>query len=387
MKKIKPFATIITIFSLVAILVGTFFLFQMHENMVDFSVNYEAGKRLRWGETLYRVEDEHYMFKYPPFAAVIYLPLSYLNPAAAKCFWYLIVAASIIGILYLSLKLMPSVSIKSWILIIATFLILGRFFFRELYLGQINAFITFFLLAMLKFLGTDKESRFKRLNIYAGLLWGLAVLLKPYAVIFFPYLLVKKKWRVLSSGAAFIVIGLLVPAFYYGFRGNLVVIQEWANSLSQSTPLLLSSQDNVSLIAFFMKWTGNQSLSLVLAGLIIGTLAGLILFLIKKGRYLNHPQVLEGMLLLLIVPLISPLGWDYTFLMAAPGVMLLLNYFPYFHKSGKFLLIINFFVIAFLLYDLMGEKFYALFMSWSIITINFIVLVGFLSYLRLKKIV
>lgn len=386
MKRNRPLTLTITIFFLLAILTGIFFFFRMHENMVDFSVNYEAGKRLRWGETLYRVADEHYMFKYLPFAAVIYLPLSYLDPAAAKGVWFLIVASSIIGIFYLSLKLLPAVSIKSWLLVSATFLILGRFFFRELYLGQINAVITILLLFMLRLQCSDKESQSKSHNLYSGLIWGLAILLKPYAVIFFPYFLVKKKWSVLFSGAAFCLIGFFVPALYYGFKGNLIVIQEWANSLSQSTPGLFTSQDNVSLIALFVKWTGKQALSLALAGLIIAILAGSILFLIKTGKYMKHSQVLEGILLMMLIPLISPLGWDYTFLMAAPGVMLLLNYFHYFSRNGKVLLIINYFVITFLFYDLMGEKLYAQFMSWSIITINFIVLVGFLFYLRLKKI-
>lgn len=387
MDRNKPYSTIILILILLAILIGIFFLFQLHEKMVDFSVNYEAGKRLRWGETLYRMEDEHYMFKYLPFAAVIYLPLSYLAPASAKCIWFLILAASIGGIIYLSLKLIPSVSIKSWWLAGATFLILGRFFFRELYLGQINALITVLLLFLMKLGWPNKKSRSKIYETYAGLIWGLAVLLKPYAVIFFPYLLVKKKWRVLFSGAAFILIGFFIPALYYGSKGNLVVIREWVDSLSQSTPRLFLSQDNVSLIALFVKWTGNQSLSLILAGLILGILAISILFLIRTGKYLKHSQVLEGMLLLMLIPLISPLGWDYTFLMAAPGVMLLLNCFTNFPKKGKLLLGLNFFMIASLYYDLLGEKLYALFMSWSIITINFLVLVGFLFYLRVKKIV
>jgi len=381
----KSKRVLITIFIFLAILTGIFFLYNMHEKMVDFSVNYEAGKRLRWGETLYRVEDEHFMFKYLPFAAVIYLPLSYLDPEAAKGIWYLLVAACIAGILYMSKKLLPVVYIKPWLLISATFLILGRFFFRELFLGQINAVITLLLLFMLGLLTSDHENKSNSRNIWSGMIWGLAVSLKPYAVIFFPYFLVKKKWTVLISGAALISVSLFVPALYYGFKGNLIVIQEWVNSLSQSTPGLFSSQDNASLTAFFVKWTGNQSLSLMLAGLIIAILAGSVLFLIKKGKYLDHPQVLEGFLLLMLIPLISPLGWDYTFLMAAPGVMLLLNYFYYFSRNGKILLIINFFVITFLFYDLLGEKLYALFMSWSIITINFMILAGFLFYLRLKK--
>ena len=377
---------IVIVLVLISVIIGIFFLFQMSEKMIDFSVNYEAGKRLRWGETLYRVEDEHYMFKYFPFAAVVYLPLSYLEPAAAKVIWYLFVAASFVCILYFSKKLLPETEIKSWLLLGATFLILGRFFFRELYLGQINAVVTVLLLFMLRLQISDQEDGSKGRTIGSGMIWGLAVLLKPYAIIFFPYFLIKKKWTVVASGISLILIGFFVPALYYGFKGNLIVFKEWINTLSRSTPGLFSSQDNVSIIAFFVKWTGNQSLSLVLAGCIIGILAGAVLILIIKGKHINQPMVLEGFLLLLLIPLISPLGWDYTFLMAAPGVLLLLNKFNRLPKKGKILLTLDFIVITFLIYDLLGEKLYALIMSWSIITINFIILAGFLFYLRLKKI-
>jgi hypothetical protein len=332
------------------------------------------------------VEDEHYMFKYFPFAAIVYLPLSYLDPAAAKGIWYLVVAASIFGILYLSIKLLPEIDVKSWLLFSATFLILGRFFFRELYLGQINAVVTVLLLFMLRLQKSDQEGGSKSKTIGSGMIWGSAVLLKPYAVIFFPYFLIKKKWTVVASGASLILIGFFVPALYYGFKGNLTVFKEWVNTLSQSTPGLFSSQDNVSLIAFFMKLTGVSSLSLVLAGLTIGILAGSVLIFIIQGKHINQPIVSEGFLLLMLIPLISPLGWDYTFLMAAPGVMLLLNKFNRLPKKGKILLTLNFIVITFLIYDLLGEKLYAALMAWSIITINFMILTGFLYYLRFKKI-
>ena len=202
---------------------------------------------------------------------------------------------------------------------------------------------------------------------------------------FFYPIFCSKKWIVLASGAALLLIGFFIPVLYYGFEGNLIVFKEWVNTLSRSTPGLFSSQDNVSLIAFFVKWTGDRSLSLVLAAGIIGILAGAVLVLILNGKKNNQPIVLEGFLLLMLIPLISPLGWDYTFLLAAPGVMLLLNKYNHLQKKGKILLALNFMVITFLIYDLLGEKLYALLMSWSIITINFIILAGFLFYLRFKK--
>jgi len=54
------------------------FIWRGNRSMADFTVNYKAGDRILHGETLYRVQDEHYQFKYSPYCALIYLPLALL---------------------------------------------------------------------------------------------------------------------------------------------------------------------------------------------------------------------------------------------------------------------------------------------------------------------
>ena len=43
---------------------------------------------------------------------------------------------------------------------------------------------------------------------------------------------------------------------------------------------------------------------------------------------LKAPDTLEASLLLLLIPLLSPQGWDYVFLIGTPAVMLLINELP-----------------------------------------------------------
>jgi hypothetical protein len=85
-----------------------------------------------------------------------------------------------------------------------------------------------------------------------------------------------------------------------------------------------------------------------------------------------------------LIPLISPLGWDYTLLSAAPMTMLLLANFGKFPWIGRLLLCCNWAVIALSLYDLLGKELYARFMSWSVITVDFFVVIGCLAFLRIK---
>jgi hypothetical protein len=358
------------------------FLFRVKDKMVDFQVNYQAAKRLRLGETLYRVSDGHYQFKYMPFSAFLYLPLTFLPLSLAKGVWYVVILLCAGLIFFFSLKLLRLDKRRSLIIGLLSFVILARYFLRELQLGQINALITFFLLLMTWFL--VREARLERTAAGPGIFWGLAAALKPYAVIFFPYFAIRKKGLTLASGALVLILALLAPSLFYGLDGNIRVLGEWQSSLRASTPSLFSSQDNISLIGLFMKWTGRQDLSLVLYFAALATLGLLVLLVLLRKENISEPVLLECFLLLALIPLISPLGWDYTLLSSAPAVMLILKHFDRYRRFWKAFLCLNFMVIALSLYDFLGRDLYASFMSCSVITINFLILIGYLAYLRIK---
>jgi len=358
------------------------FLLRVKNEMLDFEVNYQAAQRLRLGETLYRASDGHYQFKYLPFSAFLYLPLSLLPLSAAKGIWYGIVLVSLALIFFLALKLLHLDKRKSLTIGFLSFLILARYLFREVQLGQINALITFLLLLMMSLLIQGKS--LARRQAGSGIFLGLSTALKPYAAIFFPYFIIRKKYLTLGAGIIVLGLAVLAPSMFYGLRGNFKVLWEWQSSLRASTPSLFSSQDNISLVGFFTKWTSRQNLSLAFYLISLAVLAGLVLVLILRKAKTPEPGVLDGFLLLSLIPLISPLGWDYTLLSSAPAVMLVLSHFDKYSSFWKAILCLNFAVIALSLFDLMGREPYARFMSWSVITVNFLVLIGFLAYLRVR---
>ena len=364
----------IVLFSLV-------FLIRMKDEMADFEVNYKAGQRIRSGETLYRTADGHWQFKYLPFSAFLYVPLTLLPLALAKAVWFGLIVAASVSIIVISSKLIDYKYDTFLSPVLVTVLVMGRYFFREIQLGQINALITFLLVALIWLLARSQTAAAAAVG---GALEGLATALKPYALVFFPYFALRKKWTALALGLAVLSLAIFAPALSYGWKGNLIVLGEWRSSLATSTPSLLSSQDNVSLIGFLMKRTHDQSVSLVVYGIILAALGGLVLFLLHRGSRLSQSTVLDGFLLLALIPLISPLGWDYTFLCAAPAVMLICRHYDKYRPFWKGFLVFNFLIISLSLYDLMGRGLYATFMSSSIITLDFLALVGYLAYLRIK---
>lgn len=210
--------------------------------------------------------------------------------------------------------------------------------------------------------------------------------LKPYGFIFFPYFVAKGMWRALVVGVSTFALALLVPAAFFGFPGNILIHEQWVSTLSQSTPALFTTADNVSVMAFLMKWTGDSSVSLWVYASLTIALAFLILAIIVKGRTLPNGAVLECSILLTLIPLVSPLGWDYTFLMSVLGVTLLVHHFFDFPTAWRWILAANFCIISLTVYDVIGRTYYQTFMVWSVLTANFLIVAGYLAYLRFKKI-
>jgi hypothetical protein len=370
---------------MIPILVGAFQL-RVKRDMVDFSVNYQAAQRLRLGETLYRPTDGHYQFKYMPFSAFLYLPFTLLPLGAAKAAWYVVVIISIYLVFSLTIRLLRAGRKKTALASAAAAVTLGRYFLRELDLGQINALITTLLMLMIlsydSWAGRPPRPQESR---GTGLFWGLATALKPYALIYLPYFVLKKKWLTAARGFLVLGVAVLSPALFYGLKGNVIVLGEWRSTLSASTPRLFTTQDNISLMGFLTKWTGRHDFSLMLYAIVLAGLAGLVFAVIRLGGKAERPHVLEGFLLLALIPLISPLGWDYTMLSSAPALMLIVSHLDRYPRPARVFLFINFAVIAFSLFDLMGRALYDRFMSWSVITVCFIILIGYLSYLRLRS--
>src|SRR5262249_36491761 len=105
---------------------------------------------------------------------------------------------------------------------------------------------------------------------------------------------------------------------------------------------------------------------------------------VRRGANAPARAVLECGMLLTLVPLISPMGWDYTFLMSLLAVSLLINAIDTFSRATQVLLAVNFAVIALAVFDLMGRQAYARFMQWWVTRVNFVIAVVPLARLRFR---
>jgi hypothetical protein len=204
-------------------------------------------------------------------------------------------------------------------------------------------------------------------------------------MIFLPYFIVKGHWKSLLVGLIVIGAALLVPTIFYGLDGNIQLLRDWASTLTQSTPSLFASADNVSIIGFLTKWMGEQPLTWWMYLFAVAALAALVLAAVVVGRKTPDAARLEGAMLLMAIPLVSPMGWDYSLLMSVLGISLLVVHFFDFKTPWRAFLIVNFCLISLTIYDLIGRELYGAFMMWSVLTVNFLIVMGYLATLRFRN--
>ena len=353
------------------------FTTRVSRKMPDFEVYRTAGARALAAEPLYRAEDGHFQFKYLPAFAVLASPLARVPLPAAKGAWFAVSAVLMVVLLGLSLQALPEVRRPPALLVVLTFLAMAKFYAHELVLGQVNLLFAVLVVLAIVWMKNGRDAA-------AGLLLALAVVVKPYAAIFFPWVAARRRAALVTMGAGILAL-LLLPAARYGWNGNVGLLADWWHTVTSTTTPNLTNPDNVSLSAMFAKWLGPEPPAPALAA-IAGAILLVLAAIVVAGRgHLEAPDTLEGSLLLLLIPLLSPQGWDYVFLIGTPAVMLLINELQSLPRGLRIATIASIAAVALSIYDVMGRTAYSLFMRLSLITVFVVVEVAALVVLRFRR--
>jgi arabinofuranan 3-O-arabinosyltransferase len=360
-------------------LAAALFSFKAAEKMPDFEVYWRAGARAAAAAPLYRVEDGHYVHKYLPAFAILAIPAGLLPLEVSKAAWFFIATALLFVLVAVSVQLMPERRKPTWFLVLMTVVLLAKFYGRELILGQVNVLLGAVLVAAVFMIRRGRESA-------AGFLMALAIVVKPYAIIFVPWLAARRSWRAISASAAGLLAVLLIPVTVYGFSGTIALHVDWWRTVRDSTAPNLLNADNVSLAAMYAKWFGPGDTAALLAVLTAGLLVTLAIVLFALRRPVIFPEALEAALLLTFIPLFSPQGWDYVFLIATPATMLIVNYFDRLPMAMRMISGAAVATIAFSIYDVMGRQAFGRFMALSIITVCYFAVIAGLATLRARQI-
>ncbi len=373
MKRTRILLAILALTSLVAL-----FTTRVSRKMPDFEVYWTAGSRALAAQPLYRDEDGHFQFKYLPAFALLAGPLAMLPLTIAKAVWFAASAVLMLVLLWFSLRALPSIQRPPPLLIALTFVAMAKFYAHELVLGQVN--LLFGVLAVLAIVWMQKGR-----DTGAGILLALAVVIKPYGAIFAPWLVTRRSGAAFLAMMAALVLLLVLPAVRYGWTGNLHLLAGWWHTVTATTAPNLTNPDNVSISSMFAKYLGAGPAATLLGALGTLLLLGAAGVVIAGRGQLDAPEALEGSLLLLLIPLISPQGWDYVLLIATPAVMLLLDRLPALPAGLRYATGAAIAIVAFAIYDLIGRDAYAAFMQLSLVTICAVVEAAALVTLRFRR--
>ncbi len=352
---------------------------RIRHEMVDFDVYRTAAVRALNAEPLYQGEavDGHYQFKYLPAFALAMAPFAIVDRDAAKTIWFALSAGLLTAFVRWSVRALPERRRSERALLWLTTLFMIKFYAHELLLGQTNILLGSLLVGGL--LAAQIEQR----NL-AGALIGVAAFVKPYALLLLP-------WLAFSGGAAAAVVGLgvlaaglVLPALVYGWGGNIHLLVAWFHTVTSTTGGTLLGADNVSLAAMWAKWIGAGPSARALATITAGGLLGLVAVVWMRRQSVAEPDYLEFALLMLIVPLLSPQGWDYVLLLGTPAVVCLVDRWSEVAPGWKVTTGASLALMGLTLFDVMGRALYARFMALSLVSVAALAAAVALTHLRSK---
>jgi len=367
-----------TTWTLVTILlgIGAYVLLRLiRSELVDFEVYRTAAARALAAQPLFRLEDGHYQYKYLPAFALLMAPFAWLPKALAEAVWFALSVATAAWFVRLSLLAVPDRRLSDNALIWLALILMGKFFVKEIAFGQTN------ILLGLVLLGAAFAAQRGR-PVAAGVLVGVGVFVKPYALVFVPWLAFVSGAGALAAFSGVVTAGLILPAAVYGWSGNLDLLVGWYRIVTTSTAHTLLSHENLSLASMWGKWWRPEAAPLVLtaaSSAAVFAMAGAAVAMRKRVR---GPEGLDYAVFAFLVPLLSPQGWDYLLLLALPGYMCLLDRWRDTAWPWRAVMIGGLAVTSFVIYDVMRRPLYMFVVNSGVTTLGALALLACLLRFR-----
>jgi hypothetical protein len=350
---------------------------RLRRDFVDFEVDQLAATRVLKAEPLYRDSDGHFQYKYLPAFAIAMIPLAVIDIEAAKAIWYAISVGLLILFVQQSVDGLPARRRRRKTLYWLVGLCIVKFVIYELINGQFNL-----PLAVLAMAGLEAARR--RRPALSGALIAAAVFVKPYALIFVPWLALTLGAPALVSFTALMLAGLLLPIAFYGWSGNLALLAGWFHTVTSTTEPNLELRHAISFAAMWAKWLDPGPAASVAAG-VSSVLAVALAFVVwRQRRKTDEPDFLEFSLLLLLIPLLSPQGWDYVLLLGAPAFVCLIDRWTEMRLPWRIATIAGLVLTSLTAYDTVGQRLYMMVTTYAAIGIGAVILVLSVAQVRFR---
>jgi hypothetical protein len=326
-------------------------------------------------EPLYRPEDGHYQFKYLPAFAAFMVPFTWPPKAVAEAAWFTLTVAMAWAFLRVAVHTLPERRMSMSPLMWLTLLLNGRFLVKELAFGQFNLPLGLLLL------GSVIAAQHGR-ALAAGGFIAAGVFIKPYALVLLPWLVWTQGWRPLLPFAMVVTAGLALPAVSYGWEGNIALLQGWYRTVTDTTAPNLLAHENISFASMWAKWLHPGPVASLLAlGSAVATVAAGVFVMVRRTA-VAEPSYLEAAYFFVLIPLLSPQGWDYVLLLALPAYVCLVDRWRDTAHAWRAVAMVGFILTSFVVYDLMRRPLYFFLLDWGAGSVGAVLIAASLIRLR-----
>ena len=195
-----------------------------------------------------------------------------------------------------------------------------RFLTLNIDRGQINIIILMLLLFFVYYL-------YKGKNVLSGVYLGIAIIFKLVPVIFFIYLLAKRKIKTLLTSIVTVTTLLFIPSFRWGIRRNLDLLENWISALRATFPAEHIQHKNQSLMAAISRFfSTNSDISFIklddtsltiLIGVIYAIFIGFLVYILRRreaGQGSLKVLPVDMALCFAAMTILSPVGTKATFI-------------------------------------------------------------------------
>ncbi|MDK8586343.1 glycosyltransferase 87 family protein [Corynebacterium kefirresidentii] len=276
---------------------------------IDLDVYREGGAG--FGSDLYAKDylvgsnrDVSLPFTYPPFAALLFVPLSWIPLTAASILISIASFAALWGCVALVLRALRCPGWAGWALLAA---MLTEPITETFSFGQVNILLTALVVVDILWLSPSRGR---------GVLTGITMAIKLTPAVFLAVFFVRREWRAFFSAlGAFLAAGLL--AFACNPHSS---IQYWSDTLRDSNRIGgLAYSSNQSLRGFFSRLAPEHAEKLWLVAVLL--VIALVWFTMERLSQENQAVL---MLLAASVSLLcSPVSWSHHFTwLVLAGVLL-----------------------------------------------------------------
>lgn len=283
----------------------------VHYHPFDFGVYVWGGNAVTEGLRLYLAQDGTVWFTYPPFAAILFIPISDIPVVLSRLAWEVASVAALAYASYITLKLAgyrPSWRVTAAVIAIGMTL---QPMYSTLFLGQVNLFLLALVLADIWRIARGRT---------AGVGIGLAAAIKLTPLIFIPLLLFGRRKRdgliAIATFLASVLVGYLIVPGDSGLY--------WLHDLTDTARVggyYISNQSPYGMairvagsVAEVGKWYIVVPIVLGLIGLAAGAVFA------RHGDWLSAASV-TGMTGLLV----SPVSWTHHWVWILPALAVLVQ--------------------------------------------------------------